>query len=140
MGSLNAVTLDFIRVYLDQVITSIYHSSHCFMHKGIICTIWLFRAYLSSLISYLDELTCFSRLTEKITRQQGELITRIDHWDEFIKKYYEFIKQDWIIRIFESVNIISASMYSSKEYFIEDKKSFQNYRMGFNHFSTIIIL
>jgi len=33
-------------------------------------------------------------LAEKITRQQGELITRIDHWDEFIKKYYEFIKQD----------------------------------------------
>ncbi|NHJ31741.1 MAG: hypothetical protein FK732_02655 [Asgard group archaeon] len=34
------------------------------------------------------------RLAEKITRQQGELITRIDHWDEFIKKYYEFIKED----------------------------------------------
>ena len=34
------------------------------------------------------------RLAEKITRQQGELITRIDNWDEFIKKYYEFIKQD----------------------------------------------
>jgi tetratricopeptide (TPR) repeat protein len=34
------------------------------------------------------------RLAEKITRQQGELITRIDHWDDFIKKYYEFIKQD----------------------------------------------
>jgi tetratricopeptide (TPR) repeat protein len=34
------------------------------------------------------------RLAEKITRQQGELITRIDHWDEFIKKYYEFIKHD----------------------------------------------
>ena len=34
------------------------------------------------------------RLAEKITHQQGELITRIDHWDEFIKKYYEFIKQD----------------------------------------------
>ncbi len=34
------------------------------------------------------------RLAEKITHQQGELLTRIDHWDEFIKKYYEFIKQD----------------------------------------------
>ncbi|NPE09329.1 MAG: hypothetical protein GNW80_13670 [Asgard group archaeon] len=34
------------------------------------------------------------KLAEKITRQQGELIARIDHWDEFIRKYYEFIKQD----------------------------------------------
>ncbi|MHA1532580.1 MAG: tetratricopeptide repeat protein, partial [Candidatus Heimdallarchaeota archaeon] len=34
------------------------------------------------------------KLAEKITRQQGELITRIDHWDEFIRKYYEFLKQD----------------------------------------------
>ena len=32
------------------------------------------------------------RLAEKITQQQGELITRIDHWDEFIKKYYDFLK------------------------------------------------
>jgi len=32
------------------------------------------------------------RLAEKITQQQGELIVRMDRWDEFIRKYYEFIK------------------------------------------------
>ncbi len=32
------------------------------------------------------------RLSEKITQQHGARIARIDHWDEFIKKYYEFLK------------------------------------------------
>ncbi len=32
------------------------------------------------------------RLSEKITQQHGAMIARIDHWDEFIKKYYEFLK------------------------------------------------
>jgi len=32
------------------------------------------------------------RLAEKITHQHGELIKRIDNWDEFIGKYYEFLK------------------------------------------------
>jgi tetratricopeptide (TPR) repeat protein len=32
------------------------------------------------------------RLAEKITHQQGKFLERIDRWDEFIKKYYEFIQ------------------------------------------------
>jgi tetratricopeptide (TPR) repeat protein len=33
-----------------------------------------------------------TRLAEKITNQQGRFLERIDRWDDFIKKYYEFIK------------------------------------------------
>lgn len=32
------------------------------------------------------------RLAEKITMQHGELLERIDNWDIFICRYYEFLK------------------------------------------------
>ena len=31
-------------------------------------------------------------LAEKIIQQQGQLNDRIDKWDGFIRKYYEFLK------------------------------------------------
>jgi len=32
-------------------------------------------------------------LAEKITQQYGDMIERMEKWDEYIRKYYEFIKQ-----------------------------------------------
>ncbi|MHA1509768.1 MAG: hypothetical protein ACTSO6_13820, partial [Promethearchaeota archaeon] len=33
------------------------------------------------------------RLAEKLTQQQEKLHVQLSHWDDFIRKYYEFIKE-----------------------------------------------